>query len=68
MLKIRFYNAQQKYVDQTEPFPNGQINRKLHDVRSHIGGINKITGWTVFELVGGCEFPYIPFNGCTPLK
>lgn len=65
MLKIRFYNSQQKYTDQTEPFKRGETNCRIRAARELVSDRSDLEGWTIYEQVGSCWLPYQPFNGYT---
>ncbi|OCN02839.1 hypothetical protein A7X67_02995 [Clostridium sp. W14A] len=64
MLMIRFYNLQNKYTDQIGPFQNSEISQMMQKARRFSKQHSNIRGWTVYEQVGGCWFPYRPFNRC----
>ena len=62
MLKILFYNSSQKYFAESEQFSNFEANQKAKLAQLFADFDSEISGWTVFEKVGGEWFPYRPFN------
>ena len=63
MLKIQFYNQNQKYVQELEPFANKDVRRKIKQASQYAAVHPEIAGWTVSEFLCGTWCPYRPFNG-----
>ena len=65
MLKIKFYNPQQKYIDETDVFPRKDIAQRIQQANLIMEKSSSICGWTIYEEIGGCWFPYRLFNSNT---
>ena len=51
MLKIQFYNQNQKYVQELEPFANKDVRRKIKQASQYAAVHPEIAGWTVSEFL-----------------